>query len=79
MSTISLNEWIILFVITSLWWKWILSWGGASVLKGLGAYFAIGWFAWAWNEEQIRLYALLLWGAECIWFAVGIMIPEYRF
>ena len=75
----SLAAWIALFVLSSLWWKWILSWGGAAWLEGFKAWFSLGWFSWAWNAEQIRLYALLCWLFEGIWFVTGVFFPDARF
>jgi hypothetical protein len=75
----TLNAWIASFAATSLFWKWILSWGGAEWLEGWKAFFVIDWFAARWSAEQIRLYALLAWIVSGIWFAVGLVHPEYRF
>lgn len=74
----SLIIWITLFLITSLWWKWIISWGGATWLMGIKAWFFLGWFAWPWSSEQIRIYAAWTWGLETIWFVIGVFMPEAR-
>jgi hypothetical protein len=74
-----LIEWIAGFVATSLFWKWILSWGGAEWLEGWKAFLILDWFAARWTAEQIRLYALLCWIGSGIWFAIGLVQPEYRF
>ena len=37
------------------------------------------WFAWGWNPEQIRLYALVAWGFSTLFFVVGLFKPEWRF
>lgn len=75
----TLAEWIATFATTSLFWKWILSWGGAEWLEGWKAFFIIDCFAALWSAEQIKLYALLCWIASGIWFGIGLAYPEYRF
>lgn len=55
-----------LYALTMLWWKWILSWGGAERLEGWQSFWLIDWFAAAWSAEQIRLYAWLMLGVETI-------------
>jgi hypothetical protein len=75
----TLTAWIASFAATSLFWKWILSWGGAEWLEGWKAFFVIDWFAARWSAEQIRFYALLAWIASGIWFAAGLVQPELRF
>ena len=79
MEPMSLGIWVVLFVVSSLWWKWILSWGGANWLEGFKSWFFLNWVAWSWNAEQIRLYALCCWVAESIWFLIGVFIPSVRF
>ncbi len=73
------SAWIASFAGVSLFWKWILSWGGAEWLEGWKAFFVIDWFAALWSAEQIKLYALLSWIGSGVWFAVGLLRPEFRF
>jgi hypothetical protein len=75
----TLVAWIASFAATSLFWKWILSWGGAEWLEGWKAFFVIDWFAARWSAEQIRLYALLSWIVAGVWFVVGLILPGVRF
>ncbi|MDO4640963.1 MAG: hypothetical protein Q4A84_04570 [Neisseria sp.] len=49
------------YVLGSIFFKWLLSWGGAERIKGWPAFFLIDWRAGDWDEEQIRFYALLAW------------------
>ena len=70
---------IAVYVASSLFWKWIISWGGAAWLEGWRAFFLLEWFAAHWSAEQIRLYALIMWIASTLLFAVGLIVPEYRF
>lgn len=70
--------WIVLYTINSLIFKWILSWGGAEVVKGWLMGIEVCWFASDWNEEQIRLYALFAWIMVSILFVIGLFVPEIR-
>ena len=74
----SLLAWIIFYVLQSLFYKWVLSWGGASWLEGLKSAFTFGWFTWDWNAEQLRLYALILWIVVTLWFVVGVFNSALR-
>ncbi|WP_217475309.1 hypothetical protein [Stutzerimonas stutzeri] len=76
MSTL---EFVALYLLNSAFWKWIISWGGAQWLEGWKSMVVLDWFAWAWNAEQIRLYALLMWGFSTLCFVVGLFKPEWRF
>lgn len=78
MEPMSLGSWVALFAVSSLWWKWIISWGGAHWLEGIKSWFFLSCFAWSWNVEQIRLYAACCWILEGIWFAIGIFLPDVR-
>jgi hypothetical protein len=75
----TLNAWIASYVGTSLFWKWVLSWGGAEWLEGWRAFFVIDWFAARWSAEQIRLYALFCWIGSTVWFVVGLACLDCRF
>ena len=74
----TLIEWIGWFAATSLFWKWVLSWGGAEWFAGWKAFLIVDWFVAFWSAEQIKLYALLCWIANGIWFVIGLVYPEYR-
>ncbi|WP_445115650.1 hypothetical protein [Acinetobacter sp. WZC-1] len=75
----SLTVWILLFCINSLCWKWIISWGGAEVIKGWAAGIFFDWLVSDLNAEQIRAYSLLVWIGSGIWFIFGLFVPEVRF
>ena len=75
----SLSIWIILFFINSLFWKWVISWGGAELIKGWKAGLFFDWLVADLNTEQIRAYALFVWLVSGIWFLLGIFIHELRF
>lgn len=68
-----------LFVINSLFWKWVISWGGADLIKGWKAGLVFDWLVVDLNAEHIRAYALFVWIISGIWFLLGIFIPELRF
>jgi hypothetical protein len=74
-----IGEFILIYIANSLFWKWIISWGGAEWLEGWRSFFFLSWFAGGWTAEQIRLYALVLWVFSTIFFIVGLIKPEYRF
>jgi hypothetical protein len=74
----SLIAWIGLFAISSLFWKWTLSWGGAEWMEGWKSSFFVGGPAY-WSVEQIKFYVLLCWIANGIWFVVGLFLPTLRF
>lgn len=75
----SLMAWIIQYVLQSLFYKWILSWGGAQWLEGLKSALTLGWFTWDWNAEQIRLYVLVIWVLMSVWFVIGVFNPDLRY
>ena len=58
--------WIVAYIISSLFWKWILSWGGADCLEGWQSIFFLSFFAGNWDAEQIKFYALLMWIVQTI-------------
>ncbi len=70
--------WICLYIFISLTCKWILSWGGADVIKGWKSIFFLDMEA-DWNKEQLRAMALFAWIGFTILFIVGLIFPEYRF
>jgi len=71
-------EWLLIHLLSALFWVWILSWGGAKWLEGWKAFISINWFAGWWNAEQLRLYALCILVIQVIWLGVGVFKPEYR-
>lgn len=73
------GDFVALYCLNSLFWKWIISWGGARWLEGWKSLVFLEWFAWGWNAEQIRLYALVAWGFSTLFFVVGLFKPEWRF
>jgi len=75
----SLLVWTVIFLVMSLFWKWVLSWGGAQWLEGWKSFFVFDWFVARWNAEQIRLYALLCWILTGAWFVAGVLVPGLRF
>jgi len=70
--------WIVGYLISLLFWLWILRWGGAAWLEGWKAWAVIGWFSGHWRAEQIRLYALILFILETIGFVAGLFSPTIR-
>ncbi|MCP1659189.1 hypothetical protein [Neisseria perflava] len=46
------------YLLFSLYYKWLLSWGGAEKIHH---YRWLAWLFGDWTVEQIRFYALLVW------------------
>ena len=78
-SDMSLTAWFIQFALQSLFYKWILSWGGAQWLEGIKSALTLGWMTWDWNAEQIRFYILIIWIFSSVWFIAGLLNPSLRF
>lgn len=60
--------------------KWIISWGGAKKIQG---FISIFFFdpqlePSEWNDRQIRLVALFMWGVVTIFFLIGLFNPDMR-
>ena len=53
--------------------------GGARWLEGWKTMFVLEWFAWGWNAEQIRLYAVIAWGFATPFSVACLFKPEWRF
>jgi hypothetical protein len=71
--------WIGLFVLNSLFWSWILFWGGAERLEGsFLAALLVHLRASAWSAEGIKLFALLSWLISGFWFLIGLFSGEVR-
>ena len=72
--------WILLFAVTSLFWAWIVFWGGADQLEGtLASGFVIDYFAPGWSSDGIRIFGVLAWIVEGVWFLFGLVSPAARF
>lgn len=71
--------WTLFYGLSTLFWLWILRWGGAERLEGT---FASGFFLCAlaprWNAEEIKLFALLSLVASTILFVIGLFVPAFR-
>ena len=78
-SDMSLTAWIIQFALQSLFYKRILSWGGAQWLEGIKSALTLGWMTWDWNAEQIRFYILIIWIFSSVWLIAGLLNPFLRF
>lgn len=71
-------SWFILYLLLSLFYKWIISWGGAKKIEGWKSFFIIGWFAFDWSSEQIRFFALISWIILTFIFIYGLMNSQFR-
>ena len=75
----SIEMWILIYLIVSLKCKWILSWGGANFIKGWKSIFFFSGAPEDWNPEQLRAMALFIWIGFSILFVIGLIYPEFRF
>jgi len=75
---VDIGSWVLVYLLTALFWYWILSWGGARWIEGWKSWGIIGWFAGHWNVEQIRFYALIMLILETVWFGAGLYSPTVR-
>ncbi|HZK79630.1 MAG TPA: hypothetical protein VFC46_01150 [Humisphaera sp.] len=74
-----LLTWIEIFAACSLFWTWILFWGGADWLEGSFLSGVLLWFrAPEWSSEGIQLFAACSWVFQAIWFIIGLFIPSLR-
>ncbi|OAM28903.1 hypothetical protein A7P96_06855 [Eikenella sp. NML03-A-027] len=62
------------YILLSLFFKWILSWGGAEKIEGWKAGWLIGWVADDWDTEQIRMWALLTWIGWTVFCLLALVV-----
>ncbi|MCF6261427.1 MAG: hypothetical protein L3J98_14905 [Gammaproteobacteria bacterium] len=74
-----IGSWLISYILSALFWLWVLKLGGTDWLVGWKAWGIIGWFSGHWNVEQVRFYALILLIFETVWFLARIIYPGARF
>lgn len=76
---ISIPQWILWAALSSLFWLWVLRWGGAERLEGTFASgFLVSWFAPRWSAQGIKLFALLSPVGTLGAFVVGLFVPDIR-
>lgn len=76
---VSLLVWILLYVVQLVFYLWLLRWGGAEwVERRVAAIFLLNIFAFYWDSEQIRLYALIMLIVATVWFVIGLFAPVVR-
>lgn len=63
-----------MYVLVSLFFKWILSWGGAEKIEGWKAGWLIDWRAGDWDTEQIRMWALLAWVGWTVFCLLALVV-----
>lgn len=74
-----LITWIIYFVIISIFYKWLISWGGAERIEGWLSFIVIGWFALDWKAEQIKFFTIIMWLFFTMIFLYGLFNPRFRY
>lgn len=70
--------WCMSYALCSALNYWLLACGGAKVVEGWLSIFVVGWLAWDWNSEQIRLYTLIMWLVETVVFVLGLLNTPLR-
>lgn len=74
-----LLPWIGAYAGLSLFWAWLLFLGGAEWLEGSWlAAFIVHFRSPEWTADGIRLFALLMWIGQTIWFVIGLFHPDAR-
>ena len=48
-------QWLLLFLLSSIFYGWVLLENGAKWLEGWQSWWLIGWFSLDWTVKQIRL------------------------
>ena len=75
----SLPEWIISYIALTIFWLWIVRWGGAEWVEGkFISGFLVHIWAVTWSAEAIKVFA---WGAliiNTVLFALGIIFSDFR-
>jgi hypothetical protein len=71
--------WIRIFLLNSLFWSWLLFWGGAERLEVLFlAALLVHLRAFVWSAEGIELFPLLSWKISAFWFVVRLFSSAVR-
>lgn len=74
-----MDWWIASHALSTLFWLWVLLWGGAEWLEGTFASgFLISWIAPTWSADGIRLFALLMLVIGSIHFLIGLFSTGWR-
>jgi hypothetical protein len=74
-----LLEWVGLFGAESLFWVWVIFWGGAERLEGtFTSGVLIDYLAPRWTAEGIKMFAALIWLFSGVWFVWGCFSPDLR-
>jgi len=74
-----LGYWVLTYVLSTLFWLWILRWGGAERLEGtFTSGFLVNVLAPGWSSDGIKLFALLSLVLSTIGFLVGLFVPAVR-
>jgi len=76
----SVLVWIAIFGLSSLFWAWIVFGGGADWLEDTWlSGFLLCWLAPRWSADGIKVFALITWLLQGIWFVLGLLHSEMRF
>ena len=75
---IPILPWIGWYALNSLFWWWIIAWGGAKRIEGWKAFFLIRPWAALIEAEGLRLLGLIIWLGTTVLFVLGIFVPDIR-
>jgi len=71
--------WIVSYVVLTLFWLWIIRWGGAEWIEGrLISGFLVNIWAVTWTAEGIKFFG---WGAlviNTVLFVLGMIWSDFR-
>ena len=75
---VSTAVWFLIYLLLSLYTKWVVSWGGASFLESWTSFWNSSGYFHQTTEEQIKLATKWFWLGITVWFVIGLFIPEVR-
>jgi hypothetical protein len=71
--------WVVLYLLSSLLWAWILFWGGDEWLEGtILSGLLVHLMAPQWSANALRIFAGGAWLLGTVWFVVGCVEPHLR-
>lgn len=74
----SLGLWIVIFILVSLYCKWVISWGGTDYIDQMNQFLSDYFFGDDSGDEPTKSATFYFWCVCLIVFLLGIFIPEFR-
>ena len=76
----TLPEWTGSYVVNTLFWLWVVRWGGAEwLVEQLSSMFLVSALVPRRTVVVIKLLGLVILVATRVWFLVGLFVPAARF